>query len=99
MLTSCSCTGVLQRGLWNYITVADHKGNLSLQLFSSSIVNTKKAELVWCAALGFSSIVHILIFQGLALDNAKPELKPRPKYPGKVKDKISYWKFHYTALL
>ena len=47
-----------------------------MQLFSSSIVNTKKTELVWCAALGFSSIVHILIFQGLALDNPKPELKP-----------------------
>ena len=76
MLISCSCIGVLQRGLWNYFTVADHKGTLSLQLFSSSIVNTKKAELVWCAALGFSSIVHILIFQGLALHNAKPELKP-----------------------
>ena len=76
MLISCSCTGVLQRGLWIYITVADYIGTLSLQLFSSSIENTKKAELVWCGALGFSSIVHILIFQGLALHNAKPELKP-----------------------
>ena len=76
MLISCSCTGVLQRGLWIYITVADYIGTLSLQLFSSSIENTKKAELVWCGALGFSSIVHILIFQGLALHNAKPELNP-----------------------
>ena len=49
---------------------------MSLQFFSSSIVNIRKAELVWCAAFGFSSIVHVLIFQSLSLDNSKPELKP-----------------------
>ena len=51
---------------------------MSAQSFPSLIVHTKKkGKAVWFAALGFSSIVHVTIFQGLALDNSKPELKPR----------------------
>ena len=50
---------------------------MSAQSFPSLIVDTKKGKAVWFAAMGFSSIVHVAIFQGLALDNSKAELKPR----------------------
>ena len=50
---------------------------MSAQSFPSLIVHTKKGKAVWFAAMGFSSIVHVAIFQGLALDNSKAELKPR----------------------
>ena len=32
-------------------------------------------------------------------DTDKSVLKPRPKYPGKIQDKLSYWRFDYSGLL
>ena len=32
-------------------------------------------------------------------ESGKSELKPRPKYPGKIQNKLSYWRFEYSGLL